>query len=86
MRAAEIILARIWPVRKGGRTIKLALPAIDTADDLVKALGALAGSVGAGELTPDEGMAVATILETKRKAIETVALESRIAALEQDRK
>jgi hypothetical protein len=37
-------------------------------------------------LTPDEGKAGAAVLETKRKAIETVELESRIAALEQTRR
>ena len=86
MRAAELVLSRIWPARKGGRTIELELPTIETAADAVKALGKLADAVGAGELTPDEGAAVAAIIETKRKAIETVELESRVAALEQERK
>ena len=86
MRAADLVLSRIWPIRKGGRTIKLDLPAIETAGDIVKALGKLAESVGAGDLTPDEAASVATILETKRRAIETVELEIRLAALEQERK
>jgi hypothetical protein len=53
---------------------------------MVIAVGAVADAVGAGEITPDEGQAMASILEAKRKAIETVELESRIAALEQERK
>lgn len=85
MRAAELVLSRIWPARKGGRTIVLDLPAIDTTADVVKALGKLADAVAAGDLTPDEGAAVAAILETKRRAIETVELETRITALEQER-
>lgn len=84
LRAAELVLQRIWPVRKG-RPIALELPKIETAADIVKALGKLALSVGAGELTPDEAASVATILETKRRAIETIDLETRIAALEQER-
>jgi hypothetical protein len=46
----------------------------------------VADAVGAGEITPDEGQAVASILEAKRRAIETVDLESRLSALEQERK
>jgi len=85
MRAAEIVLARIWPVKKG-RPVSLKLPSIKAATDVVAAMGAVADAVGAGDLTPDEGQAVASILEAKRKAIETVELESRVAALEQERR
>ena len=87
MRAADLVLSRIWPPRKG-KPIALSepLPAINSAADVVAALGKVAELVGGGELTPDEGAAVASIIETKRKAIETVELESRVAALEQERK
>jgi hypothetical protein len=80
LRAAEILLARIWPVRKG-RPVTLNLPVIKTAADVVAAVGVVADAVGAGDITPDEGHAVAGILEAKRKAIETVDLENRVAAL-----
>jgi hypothetical protein len=50
------------------------------------AVGAVADAVGAGDITPDEGQAVASILEAKRKAIETVDLEARLSALEQEHK
>jgi hypothetical protein len=36
-----------------------------------------------GEITPDEAATIAGVLESKRKAIETVELEARIARLEQ---
>jgi hypothetical protein len=85
MRAADLVLSRIWPVRKG-RPIALTLPAIQSAADVVAAVGAVADAVGAGDITPDEGQAVAAILEAKRKAIETVELESRVAALEAERR
>jgi hypothetical protein len=87
MRAGDLVLSRIWPVRKG-RPISLAepLPKITTTADVVAALGTVAELVGNGDLTPDEGAAVAAIFETKRRAIETVELEARIAALEQERK
>lgn len=82
--AAQLVLSRIWPIRKG-RVVSLALPALETAKDIVAALGFVAVAVGAGELTPEEGASVASVLETKRKALETSDLEDRITALEKER-
>jgi hypothetical protein len=84
LRAADLVLSRIWPVRKG-RPISLELPKIDTAADLVAGLGRVADAVAAGDITPDEGQAVSSVLETKRRAIETLELETRIKALEKER-
>ena len=80
-RAAEIILARVWPIRKG-RPVTLDLPAIVTAGDIVAALGAVANAIVAGEITPDEGASVASVLEVKRRSIETTDLTARIEAIE----
>ena len=44
---------------------------------------AVAEHVAAGELSPEEGAAVAGILEAQRRAVETVEMEARITALEQ---
>ena len=85
MRAAELVLSRVWPVRKG-RPVALSIPPIATAGDVVTALGAVADAVAGGEITPDEGAAVASVLEVKRRSIETVELEARLSALEQERK
>ena len=71
---------------KKGRPVTLQLPSIKTAQDVVAAVGVVADAVGAGDITPDEGQAVASILEAKRKAIETVDLESRVAELEKERR
>ena len=84
LRAADLVLSRIWPARKG-RPISLELPKIDTAADLVAGLGRVADAVAAGDITPDEGQAVSAVLETKRRAIETLELETRIKALEKER-
>jgi hypothetical protein len=84
MRAAELVLSRIWPARKS-RPVTLKLPAIQSAADVVAAVGAVADAVGAGDITPEEGAAVSAILETKRKAIETTDVLARIEALERSR-
>ena len=81
MAAARIILDRAWPVRRG-RPVRLELPELRAPADLAAALGAVAGAVGRGDLSPEEGSAVANVLEAQRKAIETQELERRIAALE----
>lgn len=85
MRAADMILARVWPVRKG-RPVPLDLPKLKTAADVVAAMGVVADAVGTGQLTPEEAQAISTVLENKRRAIETVALEARVSALEKERK
>ena len=81
MRAADILLRRLWPERKG-RPLMVDLPSITGAADLPAAVGAVVQSVAAGDLTAEEGQAVAGILETQRRAIETADLAARIEALE----
>lgn len=82
LRAAEMLMARIWPVKRG-RPVRLQLPAIDTAAGVAAALGALIEAVAAGDVTPEEAAPVGPLLETKRRAIETVELEERLRVLEE---
>ena len=84
LRAAELLLARLWPARRG-RPVELNLPPIRTAADLVLALAAVAAGMATGELSPDEAQAAASVLETQRRAAETADLEARIAAPEAGR-
>jgi uncharacterized protein DUF5681 len=82
LRAAEILLRRLWPERKG-RPVEIALPEVASAADLVPALGAVIGAIDRGELTPEEAQAICGVLESQRRAIETAGLEARVAALEE---
>jgi hypothetical protein len=81
MRAAEMILSLVWPARKG-RPVALALPDVRTAADLPAALAAVVVAVASGDLTTDEGAALAGIFDSQRRAIETAEFETRLAALE----
>ena len=81
MTAARIVLDRLAPVRRG-RPVQFNLPDADTAEGLSTAFAAVLRAVAGGELTPEEGMAVSSVLEARRKAIETAELEARIAAVE----
>jgi hypothetical protein len=80
-KAREIVLARAWPARKS-RRVQLDLPDVKSAEDIASAMGAVTRAVAEGEITPDEGQAVAAILESQRKAIELADIERRVAALE----
>jgi hypothetical protein len=81
MSAARLVLERIAPARKG-RPVVFDLPRIETASDVLAALGAVVQSVAAGTLTPDEGATVAGLLDAQRRAIETVDIERRLSELE----
>src|SRR5258708_4626197 len=70
MRAVEILLSRVWPIRKG-RPVSLNMRPIKNAMDLVEAMGAVVEAMAMGDLTPEEAQAVSAVLETKRRAIET---------------
>ena len=79
--ALRLCLERIYPVRKG-RLINLDLPKVESARDVLKAIGSTISAVAEGEITPEEGSLVAGLLETKRKAIETLDIEDRLTRLE----
>jgi hypothetical protein len=81
MQACKIVLDRIAPPCRG-RPVRLGLPPIVGAADLVKALAAVAEAMARGVLSAEEAQAAAAVLEHHRKAVETLDLEQRIAAIE----
>ena len=60
----------------------LALPPVAAAADIPPALAAVIAAVADGELSPEEGQALGAMLELQRRAVETMELEQRLAALE----
>jgi Family of unknown function (DUF5681) len=80
--AMRLCIERLIPLRKG-RPIAFNLPAIDTAADIVAAIGAVVEAMADGELTPDEAGAVAAVIDLKRRAIETHELDERLRKLEE---
>jgi hypothetical protein len=81
MVAARLVLERIAPVRKG-RPVSLPLPVVNTAGDVLAALGATIQAMAEGDITPDEAATVAGVLEVKRRAIETADMAVRLSAIE----
>jgi len=82
--AIRLVLERVAPLPRN-RPVQFDMPAIETSADLGEAMGAIMRAASDGELTPDEATAIASLIETRRRTIETLELEQRIAALEQSR-
>ena len=64
------------------RPVEIDLPPVETAKDITAAHGAVIAAMAKGEITPDDASAIAGVLEARRRAIETVELETRIEEIE----
>lgn len=80
--AARMVLERLAPPMRE-RPIAIDLPSTDTAEGIDQAQQAIIEAVGSGELLPGEGNVLAGLVEARRKALETIALEQRVTALEE---
>jgi hypothetical protein len=81
MLACRMIIDKIIPSKKD-RTVAIDLPAISTLDGVGRAQSEILQAVVDGDITPNEGERISSIVEARRRVIETVELEARIAELE----
>ena len=81
-RAAEILLARLWPARKS-RPVVIDLPAVGTTEGVTAALAAVIEAMAAGEIAPDEAASISAVIEGQRRAIETLEIEARLKLVEE---
>ena len=79
--ALRLCLERIVPQRRS-RAVAFDLPRIDRVEDLAGAVGSVLQEVACGRLLLDEGATLVGMMESKRRAMETIELEKRLAALE----
>lgn len=79
--ALRLCLERILQPRKD-RPIRLTLPSIQSAQDTVTAMSRIIEAATTGQIDPHQAQTLAALIETQRKAVETLDLEQRIAALE----
>ena len=75
--ALRVCLDRIAPPRKD-RLVTLALP-----DDVAAAMAAAVAAMAKGEITPGEAATIVGLLDVKRRGLELIAFEQRLAAIEQ---
>jgi hypothetical protein len=80
--ALRLCLERLMPPARG-RHVQLELPPITNAAAAVAAMARITEAVGSGEITTEEGSALAAVVEASRRMIETADLERRISALEE---
>jgi hypothetical protein len=80
--AARMVLERLAPPMRE-RPISIDLPDTSTTDGIDRAQQAIIEAVGTGALLPGEGNVLAGLVEARRKALETIGLEQRIAMLEE---
>jgi hypothetical protein len=79
--AAKIILDRLIPPAKE-RPVNVDLPDTRTSEGVSAAQSAILQAVGCGDLLPGEAATLSSIVESKRRAIETQELNDRITRLE----
>jgi hypothetical protein len=75
----KFLLGRLLPRE---RLIKFELPAMDSADDAVEALGSVLRAVSDGEISPSEGAAVAQLISSFAQAIDLADVVKRLDRLE----
>jgi hypothetical protein len=78
----QLVFERLAPPRKD-RYVEFDLPPVATAADVAAAQAAILSAIAGGILTPAEGQGLAGLLELRRRAIETVEMETRLKALEE---
>lgn len=79
----KFLLNRILP---RDRAVKVELPKMEYADDAVEALGAVAQAMSEGKISPSEGAALATVVNSYARAIDLADVVKRLEALERQQK
>ena len=81
MGAIRLVIDRLAPVQKD-RPVDFELPPLNTPEDAVAALAAIAAAVAAGDLTPLEAAQLSKVVDTYVHALEAHDFADRLAKLE----
>ena len=80
--ALRLCMERLMPPCKASSN-RFRFPAVKTAADIGKALESVLQEVARGRLTAQEAQAIATVLESHRRTIESEEFAKRLEAVEQ---
>jgi len=80
--ALKMVMARIWPERRG-RPLDIDVPAVAKVADLSAAATGVADAVLQGELTPREGREVSSLFEMHCRVLDTIEYEQRLQEIEE---
>jgi hypothetical protein len=75
-------MERITPARRDP-AVQIRLGPTNTGSEVTAASQRVVRRIGSGKITPSEGEEITSVLENRRKVIETAELDSRIANLEE---
>ena len=81
--AMRLCLERILPPCRD-RTVKFALPPIESASDIAAAMKAVTSALADGAITPGEAATIAAVVDTFVRAIETSDFDRRLQKLEKE--
>jgi Family of unknown function (DUF5681) len=79
--AMKLCLERILAPRRE-RVVRFELPAIESAADIARAMGAVTAAVAQGALTPGEADVMARVVDTFVRAIDTSDFDRRLQEVE----
>src|SRR5271169_3401400 len=81
--AMRLCMERILPPCRD-RTVKFALPPIESASDIAAAMKAVTSALADGAITPGEAATIAAVVDTFVRAIETSDFDRRLQLCEDD--
>jgi Family of unknown function (DUF5681) len=81
--ALRLCIERILPPCRE-RSVKFALPPIESAADITSAMKAVTSALAAGVITPGEAERIAAVVDTFVRAIETSDFERRLKIVEDE--
>src|SRR5438477_1354660 len=81
--AMRLCLERILPACRE-RSVKFALPPIESAADIAAAMKAVTSALAEGAITPGEAATIAAVVDTFVRAIETSDFDRRLQLMEDD--
>ena len=81
--AMRLCIERILPPCRE-RSVKFALPPIESAADIAPAMKAVTAALAQGVITPGEAGRIAAVVETFVRAIETSDFERRLKIVEEE--
>lgn len=82
LNAARWLGERLVPPAKS-RAVQFSMPSLEKPEDLPAAIDAVISAAAAGSLRLDEADTFISLIDSKRKALETADLAARVAALEE---
>ncbi|MBV9199502.1 MAG: hypothetical protein JOY83_07140 [Alphaproteobacteria bacterium] len=83
--AMRLCLERILPPLRE-RTVKFALPPIESAADIAPAMKAVTSALAGGAITPGEAERIASVVDTFMQALDTSDFDRRLQELEDSSK